>query len=111
MDKLIEELENLTLTGLAELPSMLNEQLTEFMEQRTKIIDILLQHTPSQNEKLLYIERLEAILSHDTSFIAKMNFFKEEAQDQLNKIEASRKQRKIYDSGYIGESYFIDKKK
>ncbi|SEC34553.1 hypothetical protein [Paenibacillus sp. GP183] len=111
MDKLIEELENLTLLGLAELPGMLEEQLTKFMEQRTKIIDILLQHTPSQNEKMQYIERLEAILSHDTAFIAKMNFFKEEAQDQLNKIEASRKQRNVYDSGYNGESFFFDKKK
>jgi hypothetical protein len=111
MDKLIQQLEKLTKSGLAQLPEMTEEKLTTFMEQRTPIIEALLQRIPSSNEKQLYGNRIQAILSHDDAFIEKMEHFKEEARDQLNRLDAGRTQRNSYDSAYNQESFFFDKKK
>jgi hypothetical protein len=112
MDKLIEELERLTQLGLIELPSMTHESLSEFMEQRGLIIDTLLQFTPEPLEKEMYTKRIHAILSHDDAFIAKMEHYKEEAKDQLSRLNAGRTQRNSYTSeAYDQESFYFDKKK
>jgi hypothetical protein len=111
MDKWIEELEELTQSNLAKLPNMSSGQVSEFMDQRTEMIDALLQLKLGPQEKQVYKKRIDAVLSYDVAFLSKMEFLKEEAREQLNKLDKARTQRKAYDSTYDVESFFIDKKK
>ncbi|SFL89792.1 hypothetical protein SAMN03159341_111139 [Paenibacillus sp. 1_12] len=113
MDKLIAELEELTKQGLLELGSMDYEQVVEFMERRTLIVDELLEHIPSLREKIIYKGRIQAVLSHDHAFIAKMMEHKDEASLQLAKLDKGRTQRNAYDmdSAYDVGSVLFDKKK
>jgi hypothetical protein len=111
MDKWIQELEELTQSNLDKLPNMSSAQVSEFMDQRSVIIDGLLQLKLGPQEKQIYRKRIDAVLSYDALFLSKMEFFKEEAREQLNKLDNARTQRKAYNSAYDVESFFIDKKK
>lgn len=111
MDKLISELEGLTRRGLADISSMSVEELSEFMEQRSMLVDTLLREAPTNEQKTAYRTRIQAILSKDPIFINKLNQYKEEASRQVAKVEIGRVQRKAYDQVVDNESYFFDRKK
>ncbi|MNI18169.1 hypothetical protein D3C73_715670 [compost metagenome] len=113
MDNLIVELEQLTHSGLASLALMDDEQFAEFMEQRGRIVAAIgkLAASCSDTDKQAFKQRVQVILSYDDIFMARMNKLKQEAADQLAKLDAGRTQRNAYDNDYDAESFFFDRKK
>lgn len=111
MDRLIIELEQLTERGLAALATMDSEQLTDFMDQRSGIIEALMKVTPTPKEKLAYRDRIQTVISYDAIFLSKLEKLRDEAAQQLSKLEAGKTQRSAYDHAYDTDSYFFDRKK
>lgn len=111
MDKLVNELEQITQQGLAELVTMDAERLSEFMEQRGKIMEALLAITPSALQKASFKDRIQAVVSLDPIFLRKLEQFRDEASFQLAKLDTGKTQRNAYDNNYDGESLFFDRKK
>jgi len=111
MDNLIQQLEELTKQGLAQLAGMDYEQLGEFMERRSAIIKTITAVPLTAAQQALYRDRVREVLRQDPVFKAKMEALRNEAREHLQKFEAGRTQRHAYDHAYDGESFFFDKRK
>ncbi|MDQ0902938.1 hypothetical protein [Paenibacillus sp. V4I7] len=113
MDELVTELEQRTQQALAELAMMDAERLAEYMEQRGTLMQAIIDATlavPAQNT-MTYKERIQAILGADPIFVQKLTQFRDEAREQLAKIDNGKTQKNAYDNAFDNESYFFDRKK
>lgn len=113
MDELVTELEQQTQQALAELAMMDVERLAEYMERRGTLMEAFIQATAAvpTRDTVKYKERIQAILSMDPIFHQKLTQFRDEAREQLAKIDNGKTQKNAYDNAYDNESYFFDRKK
>lgn len=90
------------------------DQLSEFVDQRERIVAQLQQIDLTSDQRLEYRELVNDILSLDPILIAKMEQYKTEASQELTKMNLARRQRNRYESdstAYSEDGLFFDSKK
>lgn len=115
--QLIDELKQLTLTVVSTLHQATHEEMLKFIETREAVVANIQkleqaeQHTisPTMNAKLR--EEINAILSHDTTIMARLSEIQATTAEELNKSSVARKQRSAYDAAYSLDGVYFDKKK
>ncbi|OBR63551.1 hypothetical protein A7K91_06250 [Paenibacillus oryzae] len=84
------------------------EEFVELVEMRESIIQKLyLYGTLNETEKM-YIQQISQL---DNEVNRRMHEHRNNAAQQLKKLDETRKQRSGYDMDLAGESYFIDYRK
>ncbi|RTE07943.1 hypothetical protein [Paenibacillus whitsoniae] len=113
MEKLVTELEQITQQAMAELSMMDAERMSVYMEQRGQLMEAILANVDkaSAAEKNVYKARLQAIISLDPIIRKKLEQFRQQASDQLVKLDQGKTQRNAYDQAYDQASLFFDRKK
>ncbi len=110
MDKVIQDLEELTLRIVDDLTNASYEHLADFVEQRGAMIAKLREHQVSENDKTKYKEKIRRILAYDALILEKMTALKTEAKEKLGKINAGRKRMRVYNPAYTPDALFFDQK-
>ncbi|OME85868.1 hypothetical protein BK122_03080 [Paenibacillus pabuli] len=85
------------------------EELESFTGERELLVQqlLVLQEKPTEEEK----EQIVSILNYDSLIKSRMEFFKNEASDFLEKQGAIKAQQVAYQTNYIPDSLFIDDRK
>ncbi|HEY0826855.1 MAG TPA: flagellar protein FliT [Bacilli bacterium] len=111
MDKLIGELEQITLQCIEEIEASTYEQLIDFVEQREQMIDRLKNQPAEAADKLKHQSAIQRILQYDAVIRVRMNKLKLEARVELDRISSGRKQKDRYSPSFNADAVFFDKKK
>ncbi|MEK0313778.1 hypothetical protein [Cohnella sp. 56] len=116
MDKLFEQLLELTEEAAAHLEQMTDEDWQTFMARRT---DLMIQirredaeldeDAPIRLQLRLIADRLARL---DRQIVAHMTSLRDEASRQLRSIKDGRKQKQVYEQEELmEEGYFVDKRR
>ncbi|MBM6384365.1 MAG: hypothetical protein JSY10_10305 [Paenibacillus sp.] len=99
----------LTVQMVDRLSEVTYEELESFTGERELLVQqlLFLQEKPTEEEK----EQIVSILSYDSLIKSRMEFFKNEASDFLEKQGAIKAQQVAYQTTYIPDSLFIDDRK
>ncbi|NDI36511.1 flagellar protein FliT [Chengkuizengella sediminis] len=111
MDKLIPQLEELTKQTFEQLNSMSYEQLEQFVQNREKIINQIKNIKITDEHKQKYQQMIQNITKYDKQILEKMKKLKNEASQELHKIQSGKKQKTAYQNAYTADSVFFDRKK
>ncbi|GGF91369.1 flagellar protein FliT [Paenibacillus abyssi] len=116
MDKLIASLIAMTREAANHANELDDAQLAQFVEEREQLVKQLKQltvHLPEDApERLRYREDMKQLGEWDAIIAGRMLALKDEAVDQMGKINVVRKQKNAYDSGYAAaDSYYFDQRK
>ncbi|MHA7967374.1 hypothetical protein ACX93W_24955 [Paenibacillus sp. CAU 1782] len=84
------------------------EHYVELVEFRESIIQKLYLHGALNETEKMYIQLISQL---DNEVNRRMHEHRNNAAQQLKKLEETRKQRSGYDMDLAGESYFIDYRK
>ncbi|OAB41849.1 hypothetical protein [Paenibacillus antarcticus] len=109
MDKLIDQLEQLTNTIIDRLDTVSFEEVEQFVEERQEfitMIEILLQSSTMSNHQKV---RIQNLLQHDSSIVNRMQILMDEAREWLQQRNIAKAQRNVYDSAYSSESILMDR--
>ncbi|WP_337103592.1 hypothetical protein [Paenibacillus sp. YIM B09110] len=107
MVELITSLLNVTIATADRIHEVYDEELHDLLLLRDEVIIRLQeQDAISQLEK----ELLAQIMQYDSHINERMKYLMEEASQELSKLRMSQLQKNRYDSAYVPESYFIDRK-
>ena len=109
IQQVLIKLVSLTDQMVDRLSEVTYEELESFTEKREALVQqlLLLQEKPTEDEK----NQIVTILSYDPLIKSRMEFFKNEASDFLEKQGAIKAQQVAYQSAYIPDSLFIDDRK
>ncbi|MEK3790875.1 hypothetical protein MKX42_03805 [Paenibacillus sp. FSL R7-0204] len=111
MDKLLQELEHLTLAMVSILNDSSYEELEAFVEQRQILVDAIGQEVEKCQPTLAQKEDIRRIMEHDPAIVARMNAHRLEAKDWLQKRGQAKIQRNAYETAYTPDSFLMDRKK
>lgn len=109
MASLLIQLRDLTSEIIMRLPTIDEEELITFVEQRGILIENMEKYRSNvgTEEKQLISELLDA----DPLILKKLNDFKKEAGYWLEKQGTIRVQQNAYQHHYINDSFFVDHRK
>lgn len=111
MDKLLQQLRQLTEVMISTLEEAAYEDLTEFIQKREQLVNLILKVPLTSQEKQKYRAEIQSILEADSLIQSKMRSLKDEAARELNKVDAGRKQKNAYSQEYSPiEGAFFDRK-
>ncbi|MDP5275891.1 flagellar protein FliT [Chengkuizengella axinellae] len=111
MDSLIPQLESLTKQTYDQLKSITYKELEQFVNKRESIINQMKNSGITDEQKQLFQQTIVNITRYDKEILMKMKQLKDEASQELNKIQSGRKQKSAYQNAYTADSVFFDKKK
>lgn len=111
MDSLIRMLEEMTAHVVQHIDVATEEQLLEFVDQRQLVIDQMARSTVSPVERALFKDRVNALLELDKLVVAKLEQFRKDAGDAITKLETANRQKSAYQTDYIYDGLYFDKKK
>lgn len=116
MDNLLARLEKLTDEVVNRLAEITYEELTQFVEERERLISEIqragnLIAETTEEQRTGYLQKASRILSHDEVILNKMERLKNEAGVELAKFNSARKGKAVYHTDYIPDSAFFDRKK
>jgi len=114
VDELLEELRELTVRTIQQINEMSAEQLSEFVDQRERIVAQLQQIELTIEEREAYRELVNDILSLDSVIRSKIEEYRAEASQELTRMNLSKRQRSRYESEsapYSEDGLFFDSKK
>lgn len=111
MDKLINELNELTQRILARLSNANFEDIDDFVEERQVLVDKLEELVEISSVSLEQKREIQIILSYDAEILARMDALKQEAQNFLHKRGQAKIQRNAYEAAYTPDSILMDRKK
>ncbi|CAM4279624.1 hypothetical protein [Paenibacillus typhae] len=111
MDKLLEELEQLTVEIVSRPIDGPHEELEEFVYRRQKFVDSIANEAEQCRMTSAQKAVLGRILEHDPAIMARMNAHRLEARDWLLKRNQAKAQRNAYEAAYTPDSILMDRKK
>ncbi|MFS1514790.1 flagellar protein FliT [Chengkuizengella sp. SCS-71B] len=111
MDSLISQLESLTKQTYDQLSSMNYEQLAQFVQKREEIINQIKNIKITDEHIQKYQKLIQNITQYDQQILEKMKRLKDEASQELHKIQSGKKQKTAYQNTYTADSVFFDRKK
>ena len=111
MDELWSRLEALTQQTMAQLHTMTEEQLLDFVDQRENILDCMKLAQGDICFKENYRERCSRILQHDSVIRQRMKRLLLQNQLEIAKIQNAKKQKNVYDTEPMLGSVLFDKRK
>ncbi|MFE6074313.1 hypothetical protein ACFVQB_07540 [Paenibacillus sp. NPDC057886] len=109
IQQILIKLTLLTDQMVAKLSEVTYEELENFTGEREVLVQqlLVLQEKPTEDEK----DQIVSILSYDPLIKSRMEFFKNEASNFLEKQGAIKAQQVAYQTAYIPDSLFIDDRK
>ncbi|WP_270166211.1 flagellar protein FliT [Paenibacillus sp. SYP-B4298] len=112
MEATLQQLAQLS-SELAEgLESREPEELEEYMLQRGRLFQQLMDWEPTAAEKVRHKELVAHILELDKQIASRMEQLRDEAETELNKISHGRTVKNTYDTApQYYDSQFFDKRK
>ncbi|WP_150270496.1 hypothetical protein [Paenibacillus tepidiphilus] len=111
MDKLIGELEQLTIQIISNIEVVTQEELENFVAERQRIIDAIGTEVESSPFNAAQKDKLARIMSHDSAIVARMNAYRLDALEGLQKRNQAKMQRSAYESAYTPDSILMDRRK
>ncbi|QSF44732.1 flagellar protein FliT [Paenibacillus tianjinensis] len=111
MDKLLEELEELTQTMVSRLMDAPYEELENFVNERQNLVDAIGKEVENCQMTSEQKEVLGRIMEHDSAIVARMNAHRLEARELLQKRNQAKAQRSAYEASYAPDSILMDRKK
>lgn len=111
MGELIQELEQLMGDWMQSLSHMTFEEMTAYVDSRERVIDRMKSISLSPLERSQYAVRVQRLLQRDALILAKMNELKDEGLQGASKINQGRLQKSAYETDFIPDSVFFDRKK
>ncbi|GAB7055692.1 MULTISPECIES: flagellar protein FliT [Paenibacillus] len=111
MDELIQELEQLMGDWMQSLSNMTYEEISAYVDSREQIIERMKSHSLSPTERNKYTARVQRLLQHDALILAKMNELRDEGLQGTSKINRGRLQKTAYETEFVLDSVFFDRKK
>lgn len=111
MDEPLNRLETLTLQTVARLQLMSEEELLEFVDARERLVEEIKALQPTKSERDSYAEQVSRILQHDRAVTQRMEWFQQQNNAGMNKINVAKKQKSAYDADLVPDSVLFDKRK
>lgn len=99
------QLHETTVRLVARIEEVELEELMALLETRDHLISKLIPHTSLTEEVKQVIRK---ICGYDQVIVSRMCSLKDEAAQELDRINKTRIQKKTYDQSYSSSSYFID---
>ncbi|MFB5759863.1 hypothetical protein [Paenibacillus medicaginis] len=106
--ELVNRLDELTAHLMQRLPQAGYEELAEFTEQRAQLVAQIELNKHDLNHE--HKEIIRELAAHDQAILAKMNIFKNEAGQWLQRQEAIKEQKSAYNSSYTTDGMFFDRR-
>lgn len=107
----MDRLERVTLQALSKLEVLTEEELVAFVADREELIDAIKACQPIPGDEATYRERVDRILQYDAIIVQKMEWFRQQSDIEIHKIQNAKKQKLAYDAGYTMDSVLFDKRK
>ncbi|MCM3128286.1 hypothetical protein ACFQ3J_18300 [Paenibacillus provencensis] len=104
----LDQLETQAASIVNRLEQITFEELERFTEEREELVNLMQVHSTQINTASK--DRIKVLLDYDTAILAKMNLFKLEASDWLNRKATIKEQRTAYNNNYTPDSMFFDHK-
>lgn len=113
MDKLINELDTLTMRFVDRMDQATYEEVEEFVENREKLVlSIQQKWSAGENPDVEpYKNKVARILSYDSAITAVIHRLKQEAELHLGKTAQAKMQRTAYEPHFTPDAYMFDQKK
>lgn len=112
MEATLQQLAQLSSELVDGLESREHEELEEYMLQRSRLFQLLMEWEPTTAEKARYQELVARMLEMDGRIVSRMTQLRDEAESELNKISRGRTVKNTYDSApQYYDSQFFDKRK
>jgi hypothetical protein len=111
MDKLIQELEKLSVAIMNRIGEVSYEELLEYTEKRQPVLDELAMRISENPLTPVQKQSLQNILQYDQKIKSRMIDFKLEASNWLRQRDAVKVQRNAYESSYSFDSMIMDQRK
>lgn len=111
MDELWDRLEALTVQTVSRLPRLSEEELLEFVNEREILIDRIKDSITEMYTKSSYQERAKRLLQYDEVVIQRMQWFQQQNNKEMFKINAAKRQNSAYDAELRMDSVLFDKRK
>lgn len=111
MDKQLEEIEKLTEALLLHLDQVTPEELSDYVEERQRKLDLIFDLADQDSINLLQRDKLIAITRYDAQIIQRMEYYRQEASDWLQQRKQAKAQRNAYEVSYSPNSILMDRRK
>lgn len=111
MDKQLEEIEKLTEALLLHLDHVTPEELSDYVEERQRKLDLIFDLADQDSINLLQRDKLIAITRYDAQIIQRMEYYRQEASDWLQQRKQAKAQRNAYEVSYSPNSILMDRRK
>lgn len=106
MSTLLVELKQLTIDLVSRLSFISEEELIDFVDQRGQLIERMESYRSSVNDQDQLI--LKELADMDPLILQKMNQFKEEAGNWLERQGVIKVQKNAYHQNFVTDSFFVD---
>ncbi|GIP35615.1 hypothetical protein [Paenibacillus sp. J2TS4] len=112
MDKLIDELDLLTVQFVERMDQATYEEVEKFVEDREKLVlSIRQKWTLKDNQDVEpYKNKIARVLSYDSAIEAVIHKLKTEAEQHLGKSAQAKRQRAAYEPQVSPDAFMFDKK-
>lgn len=111
MDKLIQELEKLSVAIMNRIGEVSYEELLEYTEKRQPVLDEIAMRISENPPTPVQKQSLQNILQYDQEIKSRMMDYKLEASNWLQQRDAVKAQRNAYETSYSFDSLLMDQRK
>ncbi|WP_141506454.1 hypothetical protein [Paenibacillus luteus] len=112
METLLNKLNQLSYNLIERLGNCEMEELVLYMEERDELFAKLQQTTPDRTQVSAFRPLVELILKQDVVIMGRMMELRNNANQEIEKINIGKRSKSMYDTGSYGdESMFFDTKR